>query len=692
MAIFLVALLVRLPYLFAYSRSPLFHTHVADALYHEEWARRIVEGDLFSLRMDGVLYKAPLYPYFLALIYWLSGVGSFVPMLVQVVMMAGSCTLLFLIARRTLGDAAALLGALIFCFYFPSIYFSTEMEIPALAIFLTLLSYHLLTLDGGWRSLVGSAVGLGLSLLALPSNVLLLPLFGLVLVRRAGGRGPGLKRMGLYLAITALTVLPCTVRNLVAGRHLTLISANGGINFFIGNNPDYDRTVYLQPGYAFEDFYDQPRREVGAQSFAERDRYWYAKAFAFMAEHPGQAALLVGKKLGLYLADYEISRNTDSLHAKETSIYRHVPFVPAWLILAAGCAGLVMTARKDRALAALGALLSLPCLIFFVNDRYRLPSMAIWALFAGAFVTAMAGWVRGARSRPPARTVLLPVVVLIGVAVVSNLNLFVVKNQEYRPHLILGVVHEAQGRREQALQAYTTALDRVRTGKTRDVEAEAEIHCRRGNLRMSMDDVEGARGDFEQALAVHPSSGPAYSYLGSLFAQQKQSERASKMFSRALEINPWDVVSLHNFGLLLLHDNRLDEARAKLTRAVALAPEHSGARSDLASLYGVQGRYDLMEAEARVAVHYQPRLAVARYNLAAAYLATGRTELAASEYETITRIAPGEAGQAYNQLGVLSAQANDLPRAIGYWQKALEVDASNENAMVNLLRAKTMLR
>jgi tetratricopeptide (TPR) repeat protein len=686
LVLFFVAFALRLVYQVALSRSPLFQGHVADALYHEDWARRILEGDLFSLRMNGVLYKAPLYPYFLALGTWLSGSSNFLPMLLQVGMMAGSCVLLFLIARRTLGTAAAFIGALVFCWYFPSVYFSTEMEIPALAIFLTLLSYCLLVSGAGWRSLAGSAFVFGLSLLALPSNLLLLPLYVLKLTWRQPSFSSGLKRAGAYAALALLTVSPCTVRNWVAGRQLTLISANGGINFFIGNNADYDRTVYLQPGYAFEDFYDRPRREAGAQSIAERDRFWYAKAFEFIGAHPGQELRLLGKKLALYLANYEISRNTDSTYAKQTSIYRHLPFLPAWLILAAGVGGLIIALRKDPWLAGVGALLALPCLIFFVTDRYRLPSMAIWAVFAGVFVTSLGAWWK-ARAW---RAALLPVTGMIVVTVVSCLNLFVVRNQTYRPHLILGFVHESQSHYPQALQEYSTALGLVQAAKPVDTQTEAEILCRRGNLSMSMGDLQAAREDFERALAVEPRSGPAASYLGSLYAQQKQPEQAGEMFTRALEINPWDVVSLHNFGLLLLNQSRIDEALAKLNRASELAPEHAGVHSDLAYAYGVQGRYDLMESEAKQAIHYNPREASARYNLASLYLNTGRPALALAEYQAIAKTAPQQASNAFNQMGVMAAQANDLPQAIGHWRKALEVEPNNEGARSNLKRAEAL--
>ncbi|MBN1605256.1 MAG: tetratricopeptide repeat protein [Polyangiaceae bacterium] len=685
-----VAFLVRFIYLVAASKSPFFQVHVADALYHEQWARRILDGDIFSLKMQGVLYKAPLYPYFLALGYLFSGKSNFSPMFLQVVLSASSCLLLFLIGKSFFGARAAFIGALVYAFYFPSIYFSTEMEIPTVAIFLTLLSFYLLLEGSRILSLVGSAIVFGLSLLALPTNILLLPLYVLVLLKRQGGTRRRVSNAVLYASIVLATILPCTLRNVIAGNHPTLISANGGINLYIGNNERYDETATLQPGYAFEEFYDEPRRVAGLASFADRDAYWYKKARDFIAKHPGQEATLLLKKLVLYFADYEIYRNTDSYYAKDHSIYRNIPFVPSSWILAAGLIGLIVAihARRHLELGAFCILQALPCLVFFVVDRYRLPSMGVWAVFSGFFVTFVADAVKGRAWRPG----IAALAGAVCVAIVSNLNLFVVKNPEYRPHLNLGFIYETQTKYHRALAEYSTALHFVQKTAPRDIRTESELYARIGNVHMMSGELEAARKSFEHAVAVQPNSGPAYSYLGTLYDKEKRRDLAVKMFTRAIEINPWDVVSIHNLGLCYLNSERLDEAIVQFKRAIELAPELSGAHSDLAYAYGKQGKYDQMEVEAKKAIYYHPEGSAARYNLALLYLNTGRIDEAIAQYRAIVQMAPRDSGNAYNQLGVIFAQRSELRQAVDNWQKALEVDPNNMNARVNLQRARNMMR
>jgi Tfp pilus assembly protein PilF/4-amino-4-deoxy-L-arabinose transferase-like glycosyltransferase len=685
-----IAFLIRLAYLLAYARSPFFQVHVADALYHEQWAGRILGGDFFSLRMPGVFYKAPLYPYFLAASYGLSGKSNVFVAFLQVLMSSASCVLLFLVGKRYFGTRAALVGAMLYVLYYPAIYFAAEIEIPTLAIFLTLLSYYLLLAGRGTATWILSAIALGLSLLALPSNLLVLPLYVFLASTRTGEAKQRLKRASLYFAVVCATVVPCTARNLVVGHRPTLISANGGINLYIGNNQSYDRTVYLQPGYAFDDFYDEPRRITGAASIADRDRYWYRKTFDFVSRHPGQEAALLLKKVTLYFADYEISRNTDLSYAKAHSIYRAVPFIPAALLLAAGLGGLALAIRERKGgeLAALGGLLALPCIVFFVTDRYRLPSMGVWSLFAGLFVALAIDAIKARAWR--AVVPMFAAVAIVGAA--SGLNLFVVRNPPYRPHLNLGFIYETQTNLGSALEEYRTALGLLEKQEPRDLQTESELYARIGNVQMTANDLEAARESFERALVANPTSVPAYSYLGTLYAKDRQPDRAAEMFNKALALDPGDVVSLHNFALLDLENDRIEQALAKLGRVLELAPEHAGAHSDLAYAYAKQGRGALAESEALRALYYDPEKVPARYNLAALYLGAGRIEEAMAQYQTITRIAPRDASNAFNHLGVIWARKGDLQQALGNWQKALQADPANESARENVQRARSMLQ
>lgn len=115
---------------------------------------------------------------------------------------------------------------------------------------------------------------------------------GLAAVRAVGPRRPGrgqdasgLRRVGgVGLAVGARTALvaigtlaaiaPVTVKNYRASGRFALISHNGGLNFYIGNNPESDDTIAIRPGFAWERLDKLPMR-AGVFHAVDADRYYY---------------------------------------------------------------------------------------------------------------------------------------------------------------------------------------------------------------------------------------------------------------------------------------------------------------------------------------------------------------------------------------------------------------------------------
>src|SRR5919198_134763 len=66
LAIFLVALIVRLIHSWQIRSAPFFSMLMGDSHGYDVWARQIASGDWIG---HDVFYQAPLYPYFLGVIY-----------------------------------------------------------------------------------------------------------------------------------------------------------------------------------------------------------------------------------------------------------------------------------------------------------------------------------------------------------------------------------------------------------------------------------------------------------------------------------------------------------------------------------------------------------------------------------------------------------------------------------------------
>ena len=110
LAVGLLALVLRLVYIWQISHAPFFDLRLGDAEAYHQWALRIANGDWIG---EGVFYQAPLYPYFLAIVYKVFGDGPTMVRFIQAVVGAGSCVLLAAAGMALFGKYGAIAGALL---------------------------------------------------------------------------------------------------------------------------------------------------------------------------------------------------------------------------------------------------------------------------------------------------------------------------------------------------------------------------------------------------------------------------------------------------------------------------------------------------------------------------------------------------------------------------------------------------
>ena len=97
LVIFFVGLGVRLLHLSQIRTAPFFDLLMGDAQSYHAWALQIASGDVIG---SEVFYQAPLYPYFLGLVYAALGDAPMVVRLCQAVVGSLSCVLLALAGWR----------------------------------------------------------------------------------------------------------------------------------------------------------------------------------------------------------------------------------------------------------------------------------------------------------------------------------------------------------------------------------------------------------------------------------------------------------------------------------------------------------------------------------------------------------------------------------------------------------------
>ena len=103
LAVFGLALAVRVAHVGLIHRGPFFDVYMGDALSYHNWGQEIAAGDWVGKE---VFYQAPLYPYFLGVIYKILGSGPLAVRLVQGLLGALACVLLADTGRWLLGKGA----------------------------------------------------------------------------------------------------------------------------------------------------------------------------------------------------------------------------------------------------------------------------------------------------------------------------------------------------------------------------------------------------------------------------------------------------------------------------------------------------------------------------------------------------------------------------------------------------------
>ncbi len=579
-----MALLTRLTYVFQWQHAPTFSYPIVDEAYLDGWARAIAAGNSF---VSGPYFRAPLYPAFLAAIYKVFGPGYVWPRIVQAVLGAASCGLVFLIGREAFGRVVATLAGLIAATYWTLIFFDGELLAASLSVFLGLLLIWLLLRAG--RRQVGRRLGLlgdaGAGGVTRPDVLLMGPAIVVWLaIRFRHQRRSALKFAACVTAGCLAIVLPVTVRNYVAGRDLVLIAWQGGLNFYIGNNPLTDGRTAVAPGMVLDPHgaYDE------AIAFAERAEgrplkpsqvsdYFYGQGWEFIKANPRQALALTLLKARLFWSSWEIANNKN-LYFWTERFAPLVRFLPLGfgVIGPLGLLGMTLCWRRRLELFPLwGSILVYMAAVvpFFSAARFRLPIVPV-LIVLGAWA-AVAGY-RALRERQW-RSLLAGATVLCLAGVLVN----VTPHQQPRPQedvvslATLGDVYQDVGRPDLAVPEYQAALAvapgtcgrHAGWGVANEAESVAGGH--QPSPAGASEAIEGAGREAHAKLAA------LHSHLANGLAMTRNDVEAIAHYEAAIRLNPTGAQGADHFNLALLLavNGRREEARQMYEAAVAINPE-----------------------------------------------------------------------------------------------------------------------
>lgn len=638
--VFTIAICARLLHVLAMRESVFFDHLLVDSVDFDARATAFLRGGPSE---GGAFYQAPLYPMFLSLLYLVFGHDLLAVRLVQALMGSASAVVVYLIGRRCCGRTAGVVAGLLYSLYAMVIHFDAEILRPSLVVFLSLCSVYLLLAaaprPGYWRW--GAAgVSLGLASIARPTVLLFLPPAAVWAVFAAAGRGksvPGpraaARGLAAALVFASLTLVPValvTYVNYAKSGAFVPISYNGGINFYIGNNQDYDRTVGIRPGIRWDLLTSEPSADRRTDPGGWSD-YYYEKAKSYItSDTRGYLALLV-KKFVLFWNGHEIERNTSFAHVAEHSPLFAYPVVSFRWVAPLAIVGLIVALRRrpPLGLPALFLFSQMTATVaFFVCARYRMTSVPFLCLFAAyAIVTIVAMF----RRRERAAWAYLTLAVLAGVGV--NLDAYAISQQRYsRPYYERAMIFRREGKTDAAIESFNRA--------SREQPEDPDVLFQWGVTLAGRGNYEGAAKLFEDAARAEPRYSKSWFNLGLSLSRIEQTASAAVAYRKALEVDPSYWEAAVGLGDALIEEGARDEAAEAYRRSMELARtrrEAAVSGMSLGRAEAMRGRYAESLEHFEGVLSAFPGSVDARIAKARVLLALGRVEEAAAEARIAAR-------------------------------------------------------
>jgi 4-amino-4-deoxy-L-arabinose transferase-like glycosyltransferase len=366
-------LVVRLIFLFFHDASYI----PADAKDYNRLAVSLSHGQGYvDSRGMPTSERPPLYPSFLALIFFLFGDSLLLVKWIQAFMDAGTCMLIYTLGKKVFDERVAWTAGLLSIFHL-SLIFAVGVVLPETLLTFLLVVAVLYLFEAEHSPSIGNQIIAG-SLLGLAAltrgSVIVFPLFVLFyfLWIKEGSFTPILKRWIVLLASFSVVILPWTLRNYQVHRAFVPIATQAGRVFYSSYNPPQGKILGV---YTSDETVTYARTNF---SEAEASRFLFRKTIKQIAEEPTILWYLSFLKLAYFVSpfDWELSGGKGTYNFSYAFIF---PFV---------LGGIYLCLREKR-----GQILLLPIvhsvfvsLLFYGSPRLRLSVEPFFIIFSASIL------------------------------------------------------------------------------------------------------------------------------------------------------------------------------------------------------------------------------------------------------------------------------------------------------------------
>jgi 4-amino-4-deoxy-L-arabinose transferase-like glycosyltransferase len=569
--ILVLALTLRLAHWLDVREDPFFAQLIMDSEEYDRWAREIVDGNWLG---SEVFFQAPLYPYFLAVVYTFFGHSLDAVYLIQILLSLLGIYALYRAGRKLTGEKVGLVAAALSGLYGVYLFYDVQLLKESLAVtFVCLLLWALVEAreKKGFGLWVWAGIICGFLSLLRENMLLIIPFLILFAIRPKERFSAFLLRGLVFVVGVTIVLIPVAYRNWKVGGSFLPTTFQGGVNFYIGNNPKANGTYQsLSPGkqvpsYERTEPIRLAEKEMGrALEPYEVSNFWLKKSLDWARNNPADFLNLQAKKVGMFWSWYEWPDAVDYYYVKQTSVILRLPLFEFGSISLLALIGLWFVRRRLWAYFPVLLFIVMwmaSTVVFFLFSRYRLPAVPGLILIGAAAIGSLYdSWNKNRR---------LGVIVLGLVVLVLIIPLYISRvSHKPKQDLVfynLALVYEKMGQTAFAEQNYKDAYV---------VNPNDFLSCiNLGNLAAREKRWDEALEWYKKAEAIEPNAEGIHANIGRIYVVQGKYEQAEKSFDRALEINAENVEALHNKAILLAMKKQFREAAEINKKVLELAPD-----------------------------------------------------------------------------------------------------------------------
>jgi len=506
-----IGLILRLIYLYTFARHLFFNTF-SDAQVYHLWAMRIVK----HCPPPPPFFMSPLYPYFVSLIYFLSGPSITTVLFIQALLDTATTFFIFQLGKLVWGRRVGFFAAMAYAILPSAIFYSGLFLMPSLLTFLITLASYLL-LSGGGDLLAGLLLGIAV----LGRGNILIP--ALLPLRFFKARS---YPIGLLIPIGTLFLI-----NLTIGKAPIITTYNFGLNFYIGNNPDADGTYHRPGGLDLTE--DRDGRKVielisgKGVDCSGSSRFWTGRAFSFIIGHPIKTLWLVVKKIYFFIGPIEIPQFENLYYVLDRTLLRFLP-LRFWLLIPFFISAFFLPKKGTVSFLLWFVLLYGAALIpFFIIGRFRQPIVPLITVVAVGTLFTIG-------NRRDWRIITLVVALLLSYTFINLISQAGIRRAIFNT------------RSDYGIWAYYAIGPDVGFDSTRVLlkEDPDNVKClvNLGNYYFRRSEYYRARFLYRRAVAVDPDDGEANANLGITFLALGKIDSALTYLERAKEILPYSIL------------------------------------------------------------------------------------------------------------------------------------------------------